>query len=130
MTAPDHSNACVAALDGLVASLRAAAPRLNADLPYPDRMAITHVAAGDLRQDMPNRCSTVLTLHAGDASKSYRVELVRERERLSLTVSDEADFEERLMLATQPGEPPHPRDMCAFYDVLATDIAGHFGTDS
>lgn len=127
---PDQSERCVAVLEELIATLREVAPRLNADLPFPARMAITGITTGEVQQDTPNGCSTVLTLHAGDAPKSYRIKLVREGERFRLMVSDETDFEEHLMLMTQPGQPLHPHDARVLYDTLATDIAGHFGTDS
>ena len=127
---PEFHTGCVALLKSLVEALREAAPRLNEELPFPQRMAVTVIRTGKVRRAAQGRCTATLALRVGGASRSYRVELACAREPLRLTVSDETDFEEHLELATRPGQPPHPRDVRAFYQALATDIAGHFGTDS
>ena len=121
---------CARVLAELIDALRLQAPRLNARLPYPDRMAITEIEAADIQAGRTRECTTMLSVHAGGAPKSYRLDLTFERGVFRLTISDEADFDERLTLRTSAGQAPRDEDVHAFFDALATDIAGHFGTDS
>lgn len=130
---PDASqfDACLDLLRRLIDGLREAAPHLNDRLPFPQRTALTSIAAGEIRRDGPDRCTAALTLHiAGGAEKTYVLAAGSEGGRTTVIVSDEADFEERVPLATAPGEPLQDRDVRAVYDALTTDLAGHFGTDS
>lgn len=126
-----RSSACTDLLRSLIDGLREAAPHLNERLPFPQRTALTGIAAGEIRGDGPNRCSATLKLHiAGGVEKDYVLVAESAGGRTAVTVSDEADFEERVPLATAPGEPLQDRDVRAVYDALSTDLAGHFGTDS
>lgn len=130
MTASETSATCRQVLSKLVKSLRERAPHLNEDLPFPQQMAITEVTAAKVSQKGPDSCSTMLSLHAGGVLKPYRLELSRRRGRFSLTVSDEGNLSEKLKLITQADEPAYARDARALYELLTTDLAGHFGTDS
>lgn len=126
-----QSDACANLLRALVEVLREAAPRLNQDLPFPQRTALTGIAVGEIRRDGPDRCTAALTLQiAGGAEKDYVLAAEPVDGRTAVIVSDEADFEERVPLATAPGHPLQDRDVRAVYDALTTDLAGHFGTDS
>lgn len=123
-------DACAQYLARLASALHEAAPSMNESLPFPDRMRITDVRLGEVQPTDRRGCSAMLTLSAGEAPKSYRVTLTGERERPRLVVSDEADFEDRLELGAPLEEPPGAGDARALYEVLITDVAGHFGTDS
>lgn len=126
-----HPSTCAGLLRGLIAALREAAPRLNEGLPFPQRTAITEIAAGEVQDDGRGRCSAALTLHVtGGAEKHYVLTAEMEGHRATVTVSDREDFEERVALATVPGEPLQDRDVRALYSALTTDLAAHFGTDS
>lgn len=126
-----QSDACLDLLRRLIDGLREAAPHLNDRLPFPQRTALTGIAAGEIRRDGPDRCTAALTLHiAGGAEKDYVLAAESVDGRTAVIVSDEANFEERVSLATAPGHPLQDRDVRAVYDALTTDLAGHFGTDS
>lgn len=126
----DYDSTCADVLDELIETLREVAPRLNQELPFPQRMAITNITAGQPSQDTPKQCSTMLSLRAGGVSKSYRLKLSAQHEHFELIVSDESDFEDRLMLPTGLEEPVGTNEARSLYEILATDIAGHFGTDA
>lgn len=125
------ADACPDLLRTLLGALCEAAPRLNEGLPFPQRTAVTDLVAGEVQSDDPDRCSATLTLCvAGNVEKRYVLAAETRGGRATVTVSDEADFEERVPLATAPGEPLQDRDVRAVYDALTTDLAGHFGTES
>ena len=129
--AASRSGACTDLLRSLIDGLCEAAPHLNEHLPFPQRTALTGIVAGEVRGDGPNRCSATVTIHVGDgAEKDYVMVAETAGGRTAVTVSDEADFEERVLRASAPGEPFQDRDVRAVYDALSTDLAGHFGTDS
>jgi hypothetical protein len=128
---PSTDSSCSDLLTNLVRAVGEAAPTLNEDLPFPQRTGITGLALGGVRRDGLGRCSAALTLHvAGGVEKRYLIVLSTASEQATATVSDGADFEQRVALATAPGEPLHDRDVRAVYDAFTTDLAGHFGTDS
>ena len=130
MTESELESSCADFLEELLDALRAQAPHLNERLPYPDRMAIIDVRFAQIRAEEGNGCSTVLTVKAVAAPKSYKVYLALEGDAIKLTICDKTDFEESFTLATRPGEPLQDDDVRSLYDAINTDIAGHFGTDS
>jgi hypothetical protein len=128
---PSTDSSCSDLLTDLARAVQEAAPTLNEDLPFPQRTGITGLALGEVRSDGPGRCSAVLTLHvAGGVEKRYALSATMEGGRTTVAVNDEADFEERITLATMPGEPLHDHDVRAVYDALTTDLASHFGAES
>jgi hypothetical protein len=124
-------SSCSDLLTDLARAVREVAPVLNEGLPFPQRTGITGLGLGEIRSDGPGRCSAALTLHvAGGVEKRYTLSATVEGGRTTVAVNDEADFEERIALATAPGEPLHDRDVRAVYDALTTDLASHFGAES
>ncbi len=125
------SDPCTNLLRSLGDALREAAPRLNQDLPFPQRTGITDIAAGEVHSDNPDVCSVALTICvAGGVEKRYVLSADVAGGHAVVTVSDEADFEERVALVSPPGRPLQERDVRGVYDALTTDLAGHFGTES
>ncbi|MEP0546369.1 MAG: hypothetical protein ABJF88_05515 [Rhodothermales bacterium] len=128
---PSTDSSCSDLLTDLVGAVQEAAPVLNEGLPFPQRTGITRLALGEVQSDGPGRCSAALALHvAGGVEKRYTLSATMEGRRTTVAVNDEADFEERIALATAPGEPLHDRDVRAVYDAFTTDLAGHFGTEA
>src|SRR5690625_6405932 len=111
-----QSDACLDLLRRLIDGLREAAPHLNDRLPFPQRTALTGIAAGEIRRDGPDRCTAALTLHiAGGAEKDYVLAAERVDGRTAVICSDEADYKERVSLDTEPVAPILDRDVHAVY---------------
>lgn len=124
-------DACRDLLCELTVALRDAAPRLNQKLPFPQRTGIVGVIVDEVRIDGHLGCRAVVTVRvAGGIEKNYVLVVKIEGRHAMLAISDEADYADRIRLATQPGKPLHYRDAHALYEALVTDLAGHFGTDS
>ena len=116
----------------LVAALRDAAPRLDADLPFPQRTGIEDVGLGEPGESAhPRRCRLPVTVR-GVGGVEKRVELVAGTgsDGPALSISDGAAFEERFRLATTPGEPPHEADVRRLFDALTDDLSIHFAAES
>jgi hypothetical protein len=126
-----QSDACANLLRALVEALREATPRLNQDLPFPQRTGIASAEAGEVRSSARDRCSLSLTVRlTGGVEKGYVLTLGEGASGPALTVSDGADFEEHFRLASPVGRPPEAADVQRLFAVLTDDLGLHFATES